>query len=79
MGNYATLNKIDREQLEQIAKSGAVWAGDLISKQAAHRLISWGLVQRDEKGKHRLAEAGVVASEMLGYIEARSDRRNSMP
>jgi hypothetical protein len=66
---YGTLDKTDREQLENIAHAEPVWDGYLISKRARDRLREFGLVHTDGDGNNWLTEAGGIAADALGYLD----------
>ena len=57
------LNKDEQAQLAQIWLTGTVWAGDLISKRAAHTLLYLGLVQCSDEGQWSIAENVTVRME----------------
>ena len=46
------------EQFENIAEAGPVFAGDLISKTDAKRLIDGGLVTKNDEGSYIVTNMG---------------------
>jgi hypothetical protein len=66
VGKYATLDTVDRDQLNQLSHIH-VWDGNLISKAARDRLVKYGLVDR-VGGFNFLTKAGIISVVALGYL-----------